>query len=192
MSTASIRPATIDDSHTIARLFLISSDGLAEYIWSRIANPGEDLADVGARRYARTDVPFSYQNCAVAEVDGQVAGMIHRFPMEESPDGEKEEDPVLRPYSELEEYGSLYISGIALFPEFRGRGIGTRLIEEAAGQAKRRGLGKLSLICFDANTHAMRLYTRLGFEETERRPIVPHPTLHYAAGNAVLMVRAET
>jgi hypothetical protein len=35
----------------------------------------------------------------------------------------------------------------------------------------------------------MRFYDRLGYREKDRRPIVPHPTLHYADGDAILLVR---
>ena len=185
--TLCLRPAGKEDSAAIARLFLISSDGLAEYIWSRQAEAGEAVADVGARRYAREGVAFSFENCIIAEEDGAVAGMVHSFPMEENPDAEAESDPVLRPYSELEDPGSLYVSGVALFAEFRGRGIGTRLMAAATERARSLDLSRLSLICFEKNSGAMRLYSRLGFEELARRPIVPHPTLDYVEGDAVLL-----
>ena len=51
-----LRSARPEDCKDIAKLFLISSDGLAEYIWSGLAEPGADLAEVGAQRYARTGV----------------------------------------------------------------------------------------------------------------------------------------
>ena len=41
MQQVHIRQAVKDDRADIARLFLISSDGLAEYIWSRVAEPGD-------------------------------------------------------------------------------------------------------------------------------------------------------
>ncbi len=189
MEEVRLRPAEKADSPAIARLFLISSDGLAEYIWSRIAGPGEDLAAVGARRYAREGVAFSYQNCLIAERGGEVAGMLHAFPMERDPEAAPEADPVLRPYSELEDHGSLYLSGVALFPQHRGRGIGTRLMAAAEERARGLGLPRVSLICFERNEGAMRLYRRLGFEEIARRPVVPHPTLHYADGDAILLAR---
>ena len=41
MSEVTIRRGKHEDSAMIAQLFLLSSDGLAEYIWSKIAEPGE-------------------------------------------------------------------------------------------------------------------------------------------------------
>lgn len=183
------RQATREDCLRIARLFMIASDGIAEYIWTRVDAPGLSLLEIGEQRYARENTAFSYQNCLVAEKDGSVIGMVHSFAMEEpEEDGAGQEvDPVLAPYSELEDYGSLYVSAVAIFNEHRGLGIGTRLLEQACRRARGLGLDRLSLICFEKNTKAMRLYRRLGFRELDRRPIVPHPFLHYREGNAILL-----
>lgn len=53
MQDLTITPATKDDSAAIAQLFMLSSDGMAEYIWSQMAEPGEALEAVGARPYER-------------------------------------------------------------------------------------------------------------------------------------------
>jgi GNAT superfamily N-acetyltransferase len=186
MTKVTIRPARAEDSATIAQLFLISSDGLAEYIWSKVAESGESPLEAGTRRYAREGVAFSYQNCVLAEDDGTVIGMAHSFPMDADPEAE----PVLRPYAELEDYGSLYLSGVALFAEHRGRGIGTRLMAAVDERARALSRPRVSLLCFERNEGAMRLYRRLGFKELARRPVVPHPLLHYSDGDAVLLAKA--
>lgn len=182
-----IRPAAREDSAAIAELFLISSDGLAAYIWSGMETEGRSLIEIGAERYAREDVAFSYRNCLVAETEGGIAGMVHSFEMPES--GEEETDPVLRPYAELEDPGSLYISGLAIHEDRRNAGIGTRLLQAAHARARQLSLPRVSLICFERNTGAMRLYERHGYAEKDRRAIVPHPTLHYTDGDAVLLLR---
>lgn len=41
------RSALRSDARDIARLFRISSEGAADYIWSQLAQPGQDLLDVG-------------------------------------------------------------------------------------------------------------------------------------------------
>jgi ribosomal protein S18 acetylase RimI-like enzyme len=186
---ARLRPAVQADCPDIARLFLIASDGLAAYIWSRMDMPGLSLEEIGALRYAREGVAFSFRNCLVAEHDDAVAGMLHAYPMTRPDTPQPEDDPILRPYGELEDYGSLYISGIALYPEHRGRGIGTQLLDAAAVRARSLGLPRLSLICFERNLRAMALYRRRGFAAIDRRPLVPHESLKYADGDAVLMAR---
>jgi ribosomal protein S18 acetylase RimI-like enzyme len=189
MTDVIIRPARRADSRTIAELFLISSDGLAEYIWGKVAEPGETPLDAGARRYARDGVAFSYQNCILAEVEGAVVGMAHCFPMDADLAAEPETDPVLRPYAELEDYDSLYLSGIAVIAARRGHGIGGRLMAAVDERARELSRPRVSLICFERNEPAVRWYRRLGFEELARRALVPHPLLHYADGDAVLLAR---
>ena len=184
-----LRPARPEDCKDIAKLFLISSDGLAEYIWSGLAEPGADLAVVGAQRYARAGVPFSYEKCLLAVSGEEVLGMLHSFPMPPRDEEDLEEDPVLRPYAELEDAGSLYVSSVALYPEYRGNGIGTLLLAAADEEARRQELPRVSLICFEKNEGAMRLYRRFGYREIDRRPLVPHPCLHYDEGDAVLLAK---
>lgn len=183
-----LRQATREDCARIARLFMIASDGVAEYVWSRIEAPDLSLLEIGERRYAREGTAFSYQNCLVAEKDGAVIGMVHSFPMHAPGDGDAkaETDPVLAPFAALEDYGSLYVSGVAIFHEYRNLGIGTRLLVEARRRAQALGIKRTSLICFEKNTKALRLYRRLGFRELRRRPIVAHPFFHYREGYAIL------
>jgi ribosomal protein S18 acetylase RimI-like enzyme len=190
MREIEIRPAGTNDCTEIARLFLISSDGLAEYIWSRFAEPGETAEQAGARRYARVGVPFSFENCSMATDGQRVVGMVHSFPMDLDPDSVPESDPVLRPYSELEDYGSLYVSGIAVHEDWRNRGIGRILMQATKARARQLMRPRLSLICIDRNQSAMRFYKRLGFRELARRAIIPHKTFHYSEGDAVLLAWA--
>ena len=185
------RPARRTESRTIAELYRISSDGVADYVWSRLAEPGEDVLDVGARRYAREGTDFSYQNVTLAVVDGQIVGMMAAYVIEPrtASNSDADVDPVLLPYTTLEQINSVYISGMALFPAFRGRGIGTQLLDRAVAKANALGLSQLSLIVFEQNVGARQLYERYGFRETMRAPIVAHPLIH-CRGDALLMVRA--
>lgn len=184
-----LRPAAKTDCRIIARLYSIASDGVADYIWTQLAAPGEDILDVGRRRYEREDSAFSYRNCTVAVHNDEIIGMLVAFPMhvDENPVSE-DTDPVLAPYSVLEEDDSYYICGMAFFPPYRGHGLGTRFLELAEAQAREQGLSKLSLIVFEQNEGARRLYLRHGYREVARQPVVPHPLIHYT-GEALLMVK---
>jgi ribosomal protein S18 acetylase RimI-like enzyme len=181
----------------------MSSGGVADYIWSRLAEPGEALLDVGRRRYEREDTPFSYRNCQVVQCGDDVVGMLVAFPTEsgDEPRGEPDEpgagdaggsgepeDPVLAPYAALEDPGSYYVCGVALFPEYRGRGIGSRLMALAEQDAAALGLNRTSLVVFRENAGALRLYQRLGYAEIARARVVPHPLIR-VTGDALLMVK---
>lgn len=184
------RPARKDECRTIARLFSMSSDGVADYIWTGLVEPGEDILDVGQRRYESEESVFSYKNCVVAEIDGKIAGMLVAFPMPEPDDSgeDTETDPVLAPYGRLEQHNSYYICGMAVFPEYRGMGIGTKFLEIAQKKAKELNLPQLSLIVFEGNEGAKKLYERHGFRVTARERIVPHELIHHT-GHALLMVK---
>jgi len=183
----SIRPARKSDCRRIAELYRISSDGVADYIWTKLAQPGGDILDVGRRRYEREGTPFSYENCKMVELQGAVVGMLVAFPMNVDRDYQ-EADPVLVPYSLLEEDESYYICGMAVDEGQRGKGIGTALLDEAERSGRKMGFKKLSLVVFEQNVGARRLYERAGYVERQRHPVVPHPLIHYT-GDALLMVK---
>lgn len=78
------RPAQASDAHDIARFFQLTSEGMADYIWSKLAAPGEALLSVGASRYAREQGDFSYKNCLMATFEGRVIGMMHSYALREA------------------------------------------------------------------------------------------------------------
>ncbi|MBA2534291.1 MAG: GNAT family N-acetyltransferase [Rubrobacter sp.] len=183
------RPATKEDSFTIAELFSISSDGVVDYVWSTLAAeyPGLAPIEIGAVRYASGEGNFSYTNCVVAEREGEVIGQLCTYPVETDPSEPDEPvDPVLEPYVRLEIPATLYISSLALFDRFRGMGLGTRMLSIARQQARERGFDALSLLVFEQNTGALKLYEREGFREVDRAPVVPHPLI-YHTGDVLLM-----
>jgi ribosomal protein S18 acetylase RimI-like enzyme len=185
---ARFRPATRYDARAIALFYRMASEGVSDYVWSLLAEPGEDLLDVGTKRYERENTAFSYQNCEIAELGDEVAGMLLGFRMDPpAPDAEPVDDPVLKPYAELELPNSFYIAGIAIQPELRSTGIGSALMARAHRQARAEGYKQASLIAFERNVDAVRLYERLGYRIIDRRPVYPHPFLHYKDGDALLM-----
>ena len=58
---------------------------------------------------------------------------------------------------------TLYIQQLAVAADRRGRGIGTRLLNEAAARARLEGRQRLLLTVVDSNPRARALYERLGF-----------------------------
>lgn len=53
--------------------------------------------------------------------------------------------------------------GMGVHQDFRKRGIGTRLINEAINRAKDKGLERIELEVFASNTPAIKLYEKTGF-----------------------------
>ena len=190
-STVTLRPAQQGEARIVARLLQIAADGMADYTWSTIAEAGEDLLDIGERRVARSGVEMSFENATLAEADGKVAGMMLGYPV---PDGEvpvaaPDADPILAPLIELEQPNSFYICALAAFECRRGLGLGSRLLQVAEAQAADHGLDTMSLIVFEQNVGALRLYQRVGYKEVARRPLSPHPLLRFT-GDALLVTKA--
>ena len=186
--TVLFRPAQRGDAREIARFFQITSEGGADYIWSLIAQPGEDLLEVGAARYAREGVNFSYENCLIAEHQGRVIGMMHSYVMRHDPHAEPVTDPVLAPYADMEIPDTLYISSLALDEGWRNQGLGATFLQAAQARCEALGLKGLSLIDYAANTGARRFYERHGFSIVKTCQITPHPLIR-VTGKAFLMSR---
>lgn len=182
------RQARRSDAHEIARIFQITSEGVADYIWSQLAKPGQELLDVGTLRYAREDVDFSYQNCLISEADECVIGMMHSYVIRHDPNASTVTDPVLAPYADMEIPDTLYISSLGLHEGWRNQGLGVRFLQFAQERSDELGLKGLSLIDYAANTAARRFYERQGFNIVKTCVVTPHPLIRIA-GEAYLMQR---
>ena len=193
--TPDYRPAKSGDSRFIAEMIDISSDGIALIEWTEAAQAAGDCTalDIGAGIYASETGDYSYRNCCIAEIADRRVGMLLGFPMPARNPSDVVSPPpfdgtdVFAPYKYLEAPDTWYICGVALLPDYRGRGIGAELMQMARQQALQHGYKQLSLVVFEENTDALRLYRRLGYETIKRAPIVSHPLIR-ASGNALLMV----
>lgn len=187
-----LRPARKDDARVLALLIDIAGEGFGDYLWAQSAGPGESALDVGMKRAQREEGGFSYRNATLAERDGEVAGLLLGYRLDDPYDtGDLNALPELvRPLVELESSapGSWYINALAAFPQFRNRGLGTFLLREADRLTKRSGAEMVSLIVAEENDDAMRLYLRKGYREAARRPLVPFPGLGHG-GDWVLMTK---
>ncbi|PRY22208.1 acetyltransferase (GNAT) family protein [Aliiruegeria haliotis] len=170
-----ICPASTSEAADIARLALIASDGLTGITWEAMRGPGETVLDAGARRAAKRRKGFSYHNAEVAFGRSGVIAAIVSFPLEPEDVSDFGFDipAVFRPLVALEQQAvsTWNINLLATYPEARGQGAATALIAEVGERAAYEGFTRLSLIVRDANP-AQRLYTRLGFREVARAPIV--------------------
>ncbi|MDH4109103.1 MAG: GNAT family N-acetyltransferase [Gammaproteobacteria bacterium] len=174
-----IRGASKDDATDLARLINLAGEHLPEFLWRQIKPTGGDPLAFGAERAARDEGAFCYRNARIAEIGGEVAGMLlgYRLPDPYDAGDPAELSPILRPLIELEALapGSWYVNAIAAYERFRGQGVGTRLMLEAEALARAQGTGRLSLIVASENRGASRMYSRLGYAETARRPLETYP-----------------
>ncbi len=69
---------------------------------------------------------------------------------------------VFETYSTFLALPTLYLEDLFVLPEYRGQRIGYALMLHLAGEALRRGCGRLEWVVLDWNTHAIDFYERLG------------------------------
>jgi ribosomal protein S18 acetylase RimI-like enzyme len=183
----SLRPARPADAEDLARLGNLAGEGLAFAFWAGLAGPGEAPLDVGIRRAARGEGAFSWRNAVIAELDGRVAGALVAYHVRR-PEPLDPVPAVFRPLQALENraVGTLYLNVLATYPEFRRRGVASRLLAEAERWG--RGSRGLSLIVADRNLAALGLYEAFGFREAGREAMVKEGW-ESASGAWVLMVK---
>ena len=61
-------------------------------------------------------------------------------------------------------YAHVGVLGMGLLPEFRGQGLGDRLIRQTLAAARALGLNRVELSVRENNAGAIALYKRVGFE----------------------------
>ncbi|MGF1629772.1 MAG: GNAT family N-acetyltransferase [Kiloniellaceae bacterium] len=190
------RDARKDDARALAQLIEIAGEGIPGFLWAQQASDGRTALDVGAERAAREDANFSYRNAVVAHLDGKIAGMLLAYTLPAPRAQDLAElpaiPPLLRPLVELEYRvpGSFYVNALAVFPLFRGRGIGGALLDIALERARRAHCDRLSVQVFAENAGALRLYLRSGYRVADRRPIVAHACYPYST-EVLLMTRSS-
>ena len=109
----------------------------------RIYIGGEPPVDVEKRAASYTlDGGFF-----LAEADGEIVGMLNVFTSHHG-------------------YGEI---GMMVAKDWRGRGVGSALMDAAIAFARERGLHKLTLDVFVHNENAIALYKKFGFVEEGRR-----------------------
>jgi GNAT superfamily N-acetyltransferase len=169
------RQAAAADAKAMADLVHFASEGLALYLWTRIAPPGVDPWAIGRERAGRETGGFSYRNTIVVESEGRVAAGLIGYPIADSVEQPPANlPPIVVPLQELEDLvpGTWYVNVLAAYPEHRGKGYGAallRLAERLARETRRRGM---SIVVADTNTGARRLYERCGYREVARRRMV--------------------
>ncbi len=173
--TGTMRPARRDEAAVLAELGNYAGEGLPLYLWSKLADPGESAWDVGSRRAARDEGSFSWRNATIIEADGKPAGCLIGYGLPDCPQPIPADMPAMFvPLQQLENHAlsTWYVNVLAVLPEHRGKGLGTKLLAVAEDAGRKLGKKGMSVIVSDANPGARRLYERCGYRETARREMV--------------------
>lgn len=188
----SYRAAVPDDASAMAELVNMAGEGLPFYLWSKMAEPGQTVMDVGISRAIREVGGFSYRNTVVREADGRVASALIGYSLDEDPEAIEyaELPPMFVPLQRLEDRvpGTWYVNVLATYPDYRGKGYGRELLSIAESLAHEAGSKGMSIIVADTNQMARRLYENFGFEEQYQLPMVKEDWQH-PGKNWVLLLK---
>jgi len=185
-----IRKATPQDAEAIATYLLLAMEGIVyQFIGQR---NWEEAMTFMQHFTAREHNQYAYQNCWVAEADGKVVGAVNVY---NGGDLHELRAPVINHilthyhFSFLPEDetgpGEYYIDTIGVHPEYRGRGIGARLLQHLVDEFVNRRGETLGLLVAEGNPQAKRLYTKLGFKPVGKRVVFGIPMEHLQINNHI-------
>ena len=179
LATVSIRPGTRADALDLVAFVDMAGEGFAAYLWSTIAEPGQSPIEVGRQRALRNTGSFSWLNAHIAEVDGEVAGALVGYVIDDpvDPADIARAPDLARPLAELEAEapGHWYVNALAVHPEFRRHGVGAALLAHADALGREAGAKGMAIIVASENDRAVRLYKKVGYTQVARRPLIPFP-----------------
>lgn len=176
-----VRRAELKDAATIAHAVAMAigdEEALRAYC-------GNDYLAVLTAIAATEGSQYCWHNALVAEVDGIAAGAIVGY------DGARLVElregtfavlrahigrvPIIADETDATEY---YLDSVGVLPEFRGLGIGQKLVAAFCEQAFSEGKERVGLIVDEDNPQAERLYTSVGFERVGTRLFFGHRMWH--------------
>ena len=182
------RIATADDASILAELVNYAGEGLPEYLWSQMAESGDDVWEIGRQRQAKK--AEEGQIVVIDLGEGAIAGLTgYTIPAEVEPIPD-DLPAIFRPLQELENLApsTWYVNVLATLPDLRGKGYGSKLLELAEQIASNEDLDSMSLIVADNNSNARRLYERHGYTQEARRTMVKEDW-QTDAENWILMIK---
>ena len=176
-----VRAATPEDSVLIAQAVAMAiGDEVALQSYC-----GKDYLTVLSEIVTQKGTQYYWQSALVAEFEGIVAGAIVGYDgahLHTLRDGTLSilqkrigRTPIIADETEAGEY---YLDSLAVFPQFRGLGIGRALIEDLCALAFATGHKRVGLLVDFDNPRAEQLYTSLGFSRVGEKMFLGHRMWH--------------
>ena len=176
-----IRKANKEEAQQIAELFLLAWP-VDEILESNAISYDQLLESITLIAAAEETI-YSYENTLVAEMDGKVVGAMCGY---DGADYQSLKQPIvdtLGPdsgFAQLKETeaGEFYLDSVGVLPEYRGKGIASRLFEAQCERAVSLGHMVAGLIVDVDKPQAEALYARLGFVYLDDKDFFGHTMKH--------------
>lgn len=181
-----IRQAKPEDGAQVAPLIKIVFDEME--IPEIMAMQDADIFEVFAEAFKVAAYRYSYAHTVVAEDDGEIVGICVGYAASD----EAHIDDAFAPFlpqvgitdgRELFPWpesfpGEWYLDLLAVKETAQHRGIGTKLLKDAAARAEAAGFPRVGLCCDLVNPKAQALYERYGYKDDGRVQIFEHMYRH--------------
>ncbi|HYG90531.1 MAG TPA: GNAT family N-acetyltransferase [Azospirillum sp.] len=188
-----IRSAEPDDAPTMVPLVVTAGGGIYEYLLDGLV-PGMTAAELLLPGLAAREGSFSYRHCAVAADGDSVIGVAHAYPVDWMKMVDRSSLPAdrlehIHAFDVTQDWGSYFLSALAVVPAWRRRGIAQRLLGWAEQRARAGGFDRVTLHVWADNAPARRLYARCGYIDVGVAAIPWHPRLPHRGGSVLLCKR---
>lgn len=191
------RKGKVEDCLKIAEGIDRASGGIVEFLFHGLlkdSTAAETMAD-----FLQEGIGYeTYENAIVAECQGNIVGIVYSYPAKYHGITEeaknyfpKERLDFLSDFFNSRVEDSLFLDSIYVDEEFRGQGVGSKLIALTKEKAKELGYQKLSLMVMNENIRARRAYERNAFKIVKHVDVKEHPLIPNKGGIYLLVSNVE-
>jgi len=182
MDNIIMRQGRSEDAQDFSQLILISSTTFFHSLFT------PDSAKIMRKLFQKPGNLFSFEHSHFIEVDDKIAGMVLGYNWAQKSREELYTGLLMVKYLKWSFFTRIfyflkaqdivgkvseneyYLSNIAVYPEFRGIGLGTKLFSEIEQESKKNRDKKIVLDVETDNKRAITLYERLGYIIESRTP----------------------
>ena len=182
MDNIIMRQGRSEDAQNFSQLILISAITFYRSLFT------SDAAEIIRKLFQKPGNLFSFEHSYFIEVDGKIAGMVLGYNWAQKSREELYTGLLMVKYLKWNFFARIfyflkaqdivgkvseneyYLSNIAVYPEFRGLGLGTKLLSEIERESKRSRDKKIVLDVETNNKRAIKLYERLGYIIESKTP----------------------
>jgi len=179
-----VRKGRREDAKDSAALCLLSGPTLVPCLF------GSHARDLLENLFKHARNWFSFEHSHFVEVNGEVAGMALAYTYDQRKSEELRDGLLFIRYMKWRLIGQLphmlramniakqfargesYLSNVAVYPRFRGLGLGTKLIEAIEEEARTVASKRMVLDVETDNGKAIRLYERLNYRIERKSPVL--------------------